>query len=307
MLNQKVCVIGGGNTGIGDCNLDIKNIVAIFMVPPDTEILPADLEDLGAYLEGKVIEDDRTKRFYPVHNFVEVTDNSEDVNIASLGYGGKAFVREGDYDWTFRFIKGGMCLLKSLMKFNGANKDVFFVDQAGVLFGSENNGNLRSIPLELLLVPKFTLNDGSGPANYGIRVSFNPKHINENLGFVDTTNAGIVISTFKGVQNMSLVVVDHVTDPVANIRAVAGCDRRNLYGDFSTLLADETLWKAYLADGTVLTVTSVTANATLETFTVTVTDGDTDDFTEFYLETVGPTALAVAGVDGYESIRVLVN
>lgn len=301
MLNQLNCIVQGGNTGFGDCTLDIKNIVGLFLVPPGTEIEAADLEDLGAYLATKVSADDKSERFYPVHSFVGITDNSEEANIGSLGYGGKNFIREGDYDWTLRFQKGGMCLLKSLQMFNQSDKDVFFYDVAGVLYGTESNGKLRSVPLELLHVPKFQINDGSESSIYGIRISFRSNFVNELLGFVDTAAQNLILSTFKGLKNMPLVAVDPENSPIVNIRAITGCDRKNLYDTFETELAVPGLWKAYTADGTVLSITTVVANPTLKAFTVTV-----DGASPFYVELVGPTALTAGDVPGYESKRVLI-
>jgi len=304
MLNQKICLVGGANTGFGDCTLDIKNVVGIILTPPSAQIAEADLADLGAFLSDKVNADDPSARWYPVHGFEEVADNSEEVQIQTLGYGGKAVTREGDYDWTFRFLAGGLCLSNSLRKFNGSQKEVFFIDANGVLFGSLVDGKLTSVPLTLFYAPPFGLNDGSNTANYGVRVSFKPKYINENLGFVDTSALNIILSTFKGLQNLVLVVVDPENAPVTKVKALAGCDRRNLFNQFDTELAVASLWKAKLAStGATVTVASVTADSASESFIVTVTAPAGD----YYLELDSPSELLAGGVAGYESKRVLVE
>jgi len=302
MLNTKICLAGGANTGFGDCTLDIKNIVGLFLVPQGTEISETDLLDLGAYLADKINANDPAERFYPVHGFEEVADNSEEVQVQTFGYGGKAVTREGEYDWTFRFINGGICLSNSLRKFNASKKDVFFIDANGILFGSFANDALRSVPLTLFYAPPFGLNDGANTANYGVRVSFKPNFINENLGFVDTSSMNLILSTFKGLQNLILVPIDPENAPVVKIKAVAGCDRRNLFDALSADLDAPAVWSATSVDGTALTVSTVTTDSATDSFIVTVT-GATGDY---YLNLVGPEDLATAGILGYEAKRVLI-
>jgi hypothetical protein len=303
MLNEKICLAGGSNTGFGDCTLDIKNVVGMILVPQGTEIEEADLLDFGAYLNEKINADDPAQRFYPVHGFEEIADNSEDVAIQTFGYGGKAVSREGDYDWTLRYINGGICLSNSLRKFNSTKKDVFFIDSTGVLFGSKIGDKLRSVPLTLFYAPPFGVNDGANVSNYGVRVSFKPNFINEDLGFVDTSAMGLIMSTFRGLQNLVLVAVDPENAPVVKIKAVAGCDRRNLFSSLEDDLDATALWKASDATtGASLTISTVTVDTATETFVVTVT-GATGDY---YLNLVAPSELALAGILGYEARRVLI-
>jgi len=143
---------------------------------------------------------------------------------------------------TLRYVKGGICLSNSLRKFNQRQKDVFLIDANGILFGTSVNGVLMSVPLSLFYAPPFGFNDGSNTANYGVRISMKPKYINEDLGFVDTSALGIVLSTFKGLQNLILSVVDPENAPVTKVKALAGCDRKNLFEQFSTELAVPALW-----------------------------------------------------------------
>lgn len=302
MLNQKICLAGGANTGFGDCTLDIKNLFGLLLVPQGTEIGEEDLADLGAYLSDKINANNPAERFYPVHGFEEVTDNSEEAPLQTFGYGGKTVIRDGDYDWLFRYLNGGICLSNSLRKFNQTKKDVFFYDANGILFGSYADGKLRSVPLTLFYAPPFGLNDGANATTYGVRVSFKPSFINENLGFVDTTAQNLILSNFKGLQNLVLLAVDPENAPVVKIRAVAGCDRKNLFSLLEDDLSAPALWKAYGADGSAVTVSTVTADTASETFVVTVT-GATGDY---YLELIPPADLAQAGVVGFESKRVLI-
>jgi len=303
MLNKIICLAGGANTGFGDCTLDPKNVVAIFIVPIGATVLEADLTDFGAYLQTKINEADASQRWYPVNDFVAITDNSEDPTIESFGYGGKAVSREGEYDWTLRFVDGGLCLLKSLRKFNNTKKAIFFVDADGVLFGTTVGETMQSIPLTMYYASPWKVNDGSASTVYNIRLSFKAKPANDDVAFVDLSAMGLVMSSFKGLQNLSLVVLDPAGAPITNVRVLSGCDRKNLFEEFSVLLADPALWKATDVDGLVLTVSAVTANSTLQAFAVTVSSAAKS----YFVELVDPEALDTAGVSGYESIRTKVT
>jgi len=303
MLNEIICLAGGANTGYGACTLDPKNVVALIIAPLGATILEADLADFGAFLQTKINEADASQRWYPINEFVAITDNSEDPTIESFGYGGKAVSREGEYDWTLRFVDGGLCLLKSLRKFNNAKKAIFFVDADGVLFGTTVAGSMQAIPWTMYYASPWKVNDGSASTVYNLRASFKPKHVNEDVAFVDLSAMGLVMSSFKGLQNLSLVVLDPADAPITNVRVLSGCDRKNLFEEFSVLLADLDLWKAVDIDGLVLTVSAVTANNTLQAFTVTVSSA----VKSYFIELVDPEALDTAGVSGYESIRTKIT
>lgn len=306
MLNQKICLAGGANTGFGDCTLNPKNLVGFILAPIGAEIAEADLADFGAFLAGKINSAIPSERWYPVHGFEAVTDNTEDVTIETLGYGGKSVVREGDYDLLFRWIQGGMCLQKALRKFNDSNMAVFLIDGDGMLFGTTVGATMQAIPLVLFYTQPWRVNDGSTGTNYGVRIAFRPKPVNEDLAFLDVAELGFILSTFKGLQNISLVVLDPENAPITKVRALSGCSRKNLYEDYSTELAVAALWKAYRqSNGAVLPVSTVVVDATLEAFTVTV-DFGVDPVESYYLELVDPEALMAGGVSGFESIKVLV-
>ena len=63
------------------------------------------------------------------------------------------------------------------------------------------------------------------------------------------------------------------------------------------------LWKAYGVNGEAVTVESVTADQASETYIVTVS-GATGNY---YIELISPLDLAEAGVQGFESKRVLIE
>jgi hypothetical protein len=303
MLNEKICLAGGGNTGYAECFLDPKFIVGLVLVPQGSQITEADAEDFGAFLQTKINDADPSERWYPVKDFVGITDNSEDVTLETYGYGGKNVTREGDYDWTLRYVDGGICLLKSLRKFNGVKKDVFFVDANGVLFGTNVSGVMQSIPLTLLHTMPWKANDGTATTNYGIRLSFRPKPVNDDLSFFDMSSQGVIFSSFQGLRNVSLVVLDPENAPITKVRVLSGCDRKNLYEEFSAELADVGVWRATTVSGGSLTITTAVLDATLQAITVTVSSGAES----YFLSLADPETLDTAGISGYDSTKVKVT
>lgn len=298
-LNKKVCVVGGTNTGFGDCVLSFGTIVGAFLVPKDLELTPSDLADLEAKLKDLAMDADPKQRIYPIHYFEGITDNTEDKTIETLGYGGKYPVREGYYDWMFRFLQGGICLLKSLQQFNGTGKYALFYDANGVLFGQKSGDNLKGVPLSYFWADKWRPSDGSAAPNYSVQFVFRPEFINQYLGFVE---ADFPLVEVEGLQNVVLAEGAGSARPVLKITAKAGCDGTNLYDTYSAELAAVGAWKATI-NGNDIDITSVVVDANISGWTVTVDNADPDYVAgePMIISLADPVALDGLGVTGFES------
>lgn len=303
-INQIACVQGGSNTGYGECFLNFGTIAGAFLVPKGFEITPAQAQDLQQTLQDAAFAADPKERIYPIHSFEQVTNNSEDKTIQTLGYGGKYPVREGDIDWTFQFIQGGLCLLKALRKFNGAGKQVLFYDSNGVLFGQKIGENLAGIPLQFFWANPWTPNDGSNATIFAIQFVFKPKYVNDDLGFL---KSDFDLGQIQGLQNVVLSVLSGAA-PAPVVGATTGCDGTNLYGMFAAELAVVGNWKASNgATGADLTITSVAEDANANGWTVTVDAVDADYPAAggtIILQLADPQTLAAAGVTGFESLKL---
>jgi hypothetical protein len=108
-LNKPLCATEYGNTGYGECFLEPSKIVGAIQVPKEFEITEDDYATLQDFLNTKVSAGVGA-RIFPYHNFISVTDNTEDVTINTTDYGAKIFIRDGFYDFTFRYLKGGVQL-----------------------------------------------------------------------------------------------------------------------------------------------------------------------------------------------------
>jgi hypothetical protein len=123
-INKPLCATEYGNTGYGDCFLEPSKWVGAIQVPSNFEISEADLADLQAFLNTKVSAGIGV-RIFPYHNFISVTDNTEDITINTTDYGDKIFIRDGFYDFTFRYLKGGVQLHQEIGQNEGSSSKSF--------------------------------------------------------------------------------------------------------------------------------------------------------------------------------------
>jgi len=305
ILNQKDCLIAGGNTGFGDCFLDLKNIVGGILVPSDRAYSAAETESAATLLAA--IQADisavAADRVYPLGTFEALTDNSEAPTIQTLGYGGIAVTREGLYNLSFQFIQGGLCLSKSLRKFNGSNRSVLLFDANGLLVGWKSGTTLKGIPLDLFYQNPLKLNDGTNVTAYVLQIAFKPIYLNDSIGFVQMSLADL--ATLSGLQDIALSETTGSDLPILKIKAKTGCSGLDLYDTFSTELASVPLWVARnAANGASLTITSVVIDATLKAWTVTVDSPPVSGSVTITL--AAPTVLAAAGIEGYEALTLTV-
>lgn len=299
-----------GNTGFGNCVVDIGTMRGIFYVPKGTVLITASMAAFKTAFAALIINDLPIARGFPVHGFVGPTDSSEDLTIQTFPYGGKAVVREGDYDWTFQFTDGRFCLNIALRGMNYIEQDFFIYDSNARLYGTDpgdGTDNIKAIEPTLKWTAPFKLNDGSAVTHYGTRVSFQPYQINEAVRFVDLSKDGglAYIKSLKGLQNIKLTKISRAV-AVLKIGAFTSCGSVDLSQVYTVELAVASLWRAYAVNGNSLTITSVAYDANVKGFTVTIDTSD-PDYVAGAVITVGlaPVSVLVAGgVIGFEGINV---
>lgn len=302
ILNQKNCDPAGGNTGYGDCFIDLKNIVGGLLVPNTREYTPAETASaatLLAAIQADIIAE-AGSRVYPMGSYVAITDNSEAPVIQTFGYGGLAVTREGLYNLSFQFLNGGLCLSKSLRKFNGSNRSVLLFDATGLLVGWKSGANLKGIPLDMFYQNPLKLNDGSNVTIYMTQIAFKPIYLNDQVGFVEMNIAEL--SALTGLQDVVLSEVGASAEPNFIIKLRTGCNGFDLYDLYADELAYNTLWKAVNQEGETITITSVTKNADNKAWNVVIDGSDPDVSGPVILSLVSAAELAAAGIEGYESI-----
>lgn len=296
LLNQVVCGNVFANTGVGKCTFIPREIKGLFIVPLAFVISQANAVNLQSYLEAQAKAPIKSERIYPVHKFVGLTDNSEDVTSETFGYGGVSIVREGSYNWQLRFVNGGLCLLTALQAYNGQDVAVIFYDGAGNLIGTRRNGGLAGIPLNSFWAHKWTPSDGSTTAGFNLSVSFDAEYINQKLSFISgSTDADLDLSSIVGIMDIGMQVVSATAgDAVLSISERCSgnaSDFGDLYGND---LADPSLFEAVGADGSAQTISAVAYNSANKTFTLTFTP----------VRTVGST-VSIKGITELEAVDIM--
>lgn len=273
-INKPLCATSYGNTGFGDCFLEPSKIVGAIQVPSNFEISESDLATLQAFFETKIHAAIGT-RIFPYHNFISVTDNTEDVSITTTDYGAKYITRDGFYDFSFRYFRGGVQLHQEIAKNAGSNKYFLFYDDNGVLYGYTTGGKLKGIPVDIFYVNPWRLPTGADGAQYLLRFIINPIYMNKgNLGFIKVKDAlNFNLFDIVGLQEVTLTIIDQAGN-VATVQAKTKISDVNLYDAYKTNLLQTTAWRAFKSDGTASSVTNVADNAADEAFDVTVNDAD---------------------------------
>lgn len=280
-LNNPLCATSYGNTGFGDCFLEPAKILGAFQVPADFAISEADTATLQDFLETKIHAAIGT-RIFPYHNFISVTDNTEDVTINTTDYGAKIFIRDGFYDLTFRYLKGGVSAHQEFGKNEGSNKYFLFYDENGVLYGYKSDGLLKGIPVDLFKVLPWRLPTGAEAAQYLMRFIINPIYMNKgNLGYLKVKDAlGFNLFDVVGLQEVELTIIDQTLN-VATIKVTSKISGVDMYSAYKTNLLQITAWKGFKSDGSASTIASVTDNVADEAFDVAI------NFTHYQQEADG--------------------
>jgi hypothetical protein len=278
-LNQTTVLKNSGNTGVGGYYLNPKNIVGAIILQPGTQFSGADIATSASFkakLQTLTLAPKAT-RIYPVHDFQEIKQSSEALTVKTFGYGGKAPVREGYYDWSFQYIKGGLQLSIALREFNGLNVDIIFIDSEGLAIGWNNGGVFQGINQSFIYSEPWQPNDGSNPSVYIQRFVFKPQFLDQ-IGTIKLDAADF--DAIQGLQNVVLTSggarVTNVSHIVANFAfgAEAGGDVYDLY---STELTTVGNWVALDAVSLLpVAITSVTADPATRGFTGTLDTGDSN-------------------------------
>lgn len=308
ILNTITCAAAGSNTGIPDCALTLKNVVGGFLVPNSFELTNTQLADsasVQAALLAAVNNNNPALRIYPLPEVVGITDNSEDPVTQTLGFGATVIVRDGKYNLTFQYTKGGNCVSNALTKFNNGNYKYIGFDAQGVLFGTKVGTSLKGIPLDFFYNRPFKFNDGSNIAVYSYQISFNPNYINTGLGFLQMDLS--VLQAYSGLLNVNLSLPTIRVTNVIKVKANTGCSGADLYDLYATELAAVSAWVVTEA-GKNITITSVAVDANLKAWTITL-DATDPDYTvggPFIVSLASVSVLTGLGVVGYESLPLTV-
>lgn len=269
-LNKPICATEYGNTGLGDCYIELDKIIGAIQVPSNFQIAQSDVAGLLDFLTSKTHASIGT-RIFPYPKLINITDNTEDITINTTEYGDKIFVKDGFYDWTFRYLKGGVQLHQELAKNQGSGKHFLFFDKNNVLIGYRSGNVLKGVPVDQFRVLPWRPNTGAESALFNLRFIIDPLYLNQgNLGFLKITDFNLL--DIVGMQEIELTIIDQTAN-VAVVKVTSKIGGVDLYASHKTNLLQVTAWRAYKSDGSASSVTSVTDNAADEAFNVAINSG----------------------------------
>ncbi len=299
-FNQPLCASSYGNVGFGDCFFDPAKIKGAIQVPSTFQIALSDLPSLQTFLQDKLGAAIGI-RIFPYNNFETITDSTEDPTFNTTDYGFKYKVKNGFYDWTFRYFLGGVMLQQEIQKNGGPGKYFLFYDENGVIMGYKTNGVLKGIPTLFEPLP-WKPNTGAEAAQYLLRFIFDPIYINYgNLGYIKQTSFNV--RDLMGLQEVEGQLFSLASN-VAKVQLLSKIGGINLEPVYGASLASASLYAARKrSDGTVITITSVADDPTDDAYTFTFNSGTVSgmDPTDAILLTGAAASVwDGAGVPGYE-------
>lgn len=302
ILNKISGVSTYGKTGRDTYPFDPEKIIGMFLVPVNWSYDATKLASLLTNLQADVLKTP-SLRIFPIAAFGEVKDSSEDAKVNTLGYGIKRFLADGNYDWTFKVIDGGVGLQNNLRKMNKRNMKAVFWDSNNVLIGTqrETAGTLGGVALSMFHAKPWKINDGSNPVAYEVQVSTkNPKDLNEDIAFAQAEFD--IEQNVLGLLEVTLEAGAAAAGGKITVRATTGFKQIDLYDVYADALAVVGAWSLVKkTDGSAITITGVTKNVAVKGWDLAFTyTGDVD------ASLATPAALAALHVgeapgNGYES------
>lgn len=300
-INVPICATSFGNVGFGDCTFDPGKIVGAIQVPRDFEISQSDLDgDLRAFFETKT-HAAIGSRVFPYHYFSTVADNTEDVTINTSDYGDKDIVRDGYYDFTFRYFTGGIGLHQEIAKNSGKGKYFLFYDDNGYLFGYKSGTKMKGIPTSVFYVQPWRINTGADTAGYYLRFIINPIYMNKgNFAYAKVDDLNLI--DVEGLQEYDLFQYS-LAGNVAKIQARSRISGVDMYDAYSTNFSQVTAWSARNEENTDVPITSVTLDATNKAWIITFNSTVFNASDKVYLKGAAASILKAApiNVTGFEA------
>lgn len=311
-ISNFACAGSNGNTGIPACSWTPSNITGAILIPAGKSYTKADIATFWTTLKADAKANTASKRIYPIGAFKSIEDKSTDVQIETDGYGGKSFVRDGDYEFMFEY-KNGFCFYQKLRTFHnkGSQFTVAFIDEVNnVLWGTTNSaGNFTGFSLEMLIVPNIKLNTGAAATKYYISFGLaDATELNDKSYVVQFTSSEKLMQ-LSGLLDITLAQEVAITSlGLVKLSAKYNCNNENLGDIYPTEIVTSAIWSASnKSTSNAITVTTVTYNALLKQISVDLDSTDPDYPTSGGVAVItlgNVTALEAAGIVGFAGTSI---
>lgn len=304
-ISNFACAGSTGNTGIPACSWTPSNITGAILMPKGKTYSKADIAAFWSTLQADTKANTASQRIYPIGAFKSIEDKSSEMQIETDGYGGKSFVRDGDYEFNFEY-KNGFCFYQKLRTFhNKASQfSVLFIDEvANVLWGTTaSNGELTGFSLEMLLVGNIKINTGAAATKYYIDFALaDATELNDN-SYVVQFASNEKLMQLTGLLDITLAEEVAITAlGLVKLSAKYNCSNENLGDIYPTEIVSSSIWTATnKATGNAITITTVTYNSTLKQISVDLDSSDPD-----YPASGGVVVIALGNVTALEAAGIV--
>lgn len=191
-----------------------------------------------------------SNRLFPFPTIYDTADKTEANKTGALGSGPTQILKEGYVGYEF-MMAPNPCQQSRLRTFNGRNMRVFIFGNNKFCGYKNSDGTLRGFtPASVFLpVPKFP--GVSAPYGTKLEITFLNNWEFDNIWQVPCTFA---IEELQGLNDVALSnALTSVTSGTYNLFAKTVCGSNNIYTAYkAALIADDTLWVATNAAGTVI-------------------------------------------------------
>lgn len=313
MSGINVCATLGGNTGTPACDVRMGRIKYLLLTTSKefTAANIATTEAFEAALQAAMLlANSDANKVFAFPSMREATDNTGDPALGTLADGYEEVLNEALPKYLLRATPG-TCVQQAMASFNGWPGKLYIVDENGIFWYRDNGSSgTKAFSTGYLYTnpPKFK---GSGDVQTSnTRVTFGS--IDEFKSGVGALKLGFQISDLSNLKDVVLDDRESDNDSGAlnNVFIIGGkikCEGTDIYAAYSAALNATARWRAYKADGTAITITSISLNAGNLAWNVTL---DSTTFNAmasgdvFYIDLQPPTTLAAASVTGIEALKL---
>jgi hypothetical protein len=308
-----ICATLGGNTGAPACDVRMGRPKYILLTT-GREFAETDIEDSAAFQSAlqtaMLLPKSNANKVYAFPQANESTDNTGDPSLGTLADGYEEVLNEALPKYLLR-SKAGTCVQQQMQSFNGWPGKVYVVDDSNIMwFRTTSADGAAGFTCGYLYTnpPKFK---GSGDVNTAnTRLTFGS--IDEFKTKVGAIKLDFNVSTLTNILEVELDdrESENTSGALNNVFVIGGktrCEGTDIYAAYSTALNSVARWRAYQSNGTVISITTVTTNAGLSGWNITLNSAAFTALpsgTVFYIDLETPTVLHAAGIDGIEGNRI---
>ena len=293
------------NSGAPLCDVIRKIPKAIFLADAGVEFNLTDRQSIVSMVASMKTKTRalRGGRLYPILDLTNYEDKTKEPTRGTVGNLSVVDIILTDAVPAFAFQhRKGDLYHQQLSRAQNSNVTLFILDSAYVLYGTKTaGGNLAGYSLSEFYAELAKFATASEPSKYPFSVTLaSLTEYKENFQFIQLDAS---VLNIKGNIDVALGVVSQAAN-VLNV-SVTGRGGTNLGTLYPTELASVSAWTiTNTQTGAVVTVSSVTYNATLGYYVVTSDSAAYTALTtgqKFNVNLVSAAALSALNVDGFES------